>query len=36
MPSPNISNLILEPYESMFAIESQIEHNALTICVDNE
>ena len=35
-PSPRISPNITEPYNSVFATANLIEHNDVTICLDNE
>ncbi|KAM3147321.1 hypothetical protein pb186bvf_000572 [Paramecium bursaria] len=36
MPSPNICTEVTEPYNATLSIHSQLEHEDLSICVDNE
>ena len=36
MPSPNISTEVTESYNATLSLHSQLEHEDITICVDNE
>ncbi|KAM3147325.1 hypothetical protein pb186bvf_000576 [Paramecium bursaria] len=36
MPSPNICTEVTEPYNATLSIHTQLEHEDLSICVDNE
>jgi tubulin beta len=36
LPSPRVSETVVEPYNMMLSVHQLVEHSDMTICLDNE